>query len=150
MEENNGGTDTIHLYEAETDGMNDGRKEIEGWHVQLSCVNTKVLRATEPCFANDFYPKSENQTKPIAVTASNPPVKILVIGVGSSGSNTVDHMVTEGIGPVSFAALNTDVQALRRSRAPIRRQLGEQLTKVEVPGLTFPWDVQPRGTTVEI
>jgi cell division protein FtsZ len=38
-------------------------------------------------------------------------------------------MVAEGIGPVNFAALNTDVQALRRSRAPIRLQLGEHRTK---------------------
>lgn len=115
--------------DVESAAIESEQTELEGWRVQVSCVKTKVLRATEPCFAGDFYPKSEHQEKPIPVTASNPPVNVLVIGVGSSGSNTVDYMVAEGIGPVKFAAFNTDVQALRRSRAPIRLQLGERRTK---------------------
>ncbi len=55
--------------------------------------------------------------------------KIKVIGVGGSGGNAVNHMIEARIEGVEFLVANTDLQALRRSRAPIKLQLGARLTK---------------------
>ena len=54
---------------------------------------------------------------------------IKVIGVGGGGGNAVEHMIVQNIPGVEFICANTDVQALKRSSAPILIQLGEELTK---------------------
>src|SRR5512134_3015351 len=54
---------------------------------------------------------------------------IKVVGVGGAGCNAVNRMIEAGIGGVDFVAANTDLQALRLSRASIRVQLGGKLTK---------------------
>jgi cell division protein FtsZ len=43
--------------------------------------------------------------------------RIRVIGVGGSGNNAVNHMVSSGIKGVDFVAVNTDAQDLHRSLA---------------------------------
>lgn len=53
---------------------------------------------------------------------------IKVIGVGGGGSNAVNHMIDEGIRGVQFIAANTDVQALNKSQADIKVQIGPKLT----------------------
>jgi cell division protein FtsZ len=50
---------------------------------------------------------------------------IKVVGVGGAGGNAVDHMVREGVQGVEFIAANTDAQALGRSQAGIKMQLGQ-------------------------
>ena len=55
--------------------------------------------------------------------------KIIVIGVGGGGSNAVNRMIEAGIKGVQFIVVNTDVQALNDSRAPIKIQLGSELTR---------------------
>lgn len=57
------------------------------------------------------------------------PAKIKVIGLGGAGGNAVNRMIEAGLSHVEFIAANTDSQALRRNRAPVRLQLGEQITK---------------------
>ena len=59
--------------------------------------------------------------------ASN--AKIKVIGVGGGGGNAVQHMIDSELRGVQFVCANTDLQALNRSRAPFKVQLGEKLTK---------------------
>ncbi len=54
--------------------------------------------------------------------------KIKVIGVGGGGGNAVNRMIDAGVEGVEFIAANTDLQALRMSRAPIKIQLGVKLT----------------------
>ncbi len=54
---------------------------------------------------------------------------IKVIGVGGGGCNAVNHMLEEGIEGVDFLICNTDAQALRNSKVPIRIQLGVTLTE---------------------
>ena len=54
--------------------------------------------------------------------------KIKVIGLGGGGSNAVNRMIASRFTGVTFAVANTDAQALRASPAPIKIQLGEQLT----------------------
>jgi len=55
--------------------------------------------------------------------------KISVIGVGGGGCNMVNHMIQEGIYKVDLIVANTDLQALRVSKAPKKIQLGLELTK---------------------
>ena len=50
---------------------------------------------------------------------------IKVIGVGGAGGNAVEHMMREGVQGVDFICANTDAQALNRSQAPIKLQLGK-------------------------
>jgi cell division protein FtsZ len=50
---------------------------------------------------------------------------IKVIGIGGAGGNAVDHMIREGVNGVDFIAANTDSQALNRSIAVQRLQLGK-------------------------
>ena len=54
---------------------------------------------------------------------------IKVVGVGGCGGNAVEHMVTRGVSGVEFIAMNTDSQALKRSKAKHLLQLGATLTK---------------------
>lgn len=54
---------------------------------------------------------------------------IKVVGVGGGGSNAVNSMIEAGIQGVEFIAMNTDVQALDRSKATKRVQLGPSETR---------------------
>jgi cell division protein FtsZ len=53
---------------------------------------------------------------------------IKVCGVGGGGGNAVTRMIEEGLKDVEFIAINTDAQALKRSPAPCRIQIGVGLT----------------------
>jgi len=55
--------------------------------------------------------------------------RIKVMGVGGGGGNAVQHMIDSGLRGVHFICANTDVQALNRSTAPCKIQIGERLTK---------------------
>jgi len=59
----------------------------------------------------------------------NKKADIRIIGVGGGGSNAIETMIQEGIQGVQFIAVNTDNQALERSSADIKIQLGSKLTK---------------------
>lgn len=52
-----------------------------------------------------------------------------VIGLGGAGGNAVNRMVEAGVREVELVAANSDAQDLRRSRANIRVQLGESITR---------------------
>ena len=52
--------------------------------------------------------------------------RIKVIGIGGGGGNAVNRMIEAGIEGIEFLVANTDLQALKRSRAPIKIQLGSQ------------------------
>ena len=55
---------------------------------------------------------------------SCPPVRIKVIGVGGAGCNALNTMIMSGLARVDFIAANTDLQALDRSLASYKVQLG--------------------------
>ncbi len=61
-------------------------------------------------------------------------VNIKVIGVGGGGNNAVNRMVANGLQGVDFIAINTDKQALSRSEATIKIQIGSKLTKGQGAG----------------
>jgi cell division protein FtsZ len=54
---------------------------------------------------------------------------IRVVGVGGAGLNAVNRMIDAGISQVEFVALNTDIQQLRMSDAPIKLHIGRELTQ---------------------
>jgi cell division protein FtsZ len=54
--------------------------------------------------------------------------KIKVIGVGGGGGNAVNRMIDAGMEGIEFVVANTDLQALRMARAPMKIQLGVKLT----------------------
>jgi len=57
------------------------------------------------------------------------PVRIKVIGVGGAGCNAINTMIGSGLSRVEFIAANTDVQALSRSLASFKVQLGPERTR---------------------
>lgn len=54
---------------------------------------------------------------------------IKVMGLGGGGSNAVDRMIDFGLSGVDFIIANTDRQAMAFSQAPVRLQLGPELTR---------------------
>ena len=54
---------------------------------------------------------------------------IKVIGVGGAGNNAVNRMLDLGIKSVEFIAVNTDRQALTKSKASTKIQIGEKITR---------------------
>jgi cell division protein FtsZ len=55
--------------------------------------------------------------------------KIRVIGVGGGGGNAVNTMIKANLTGVEYIVANTDAQALQVSLAPIKIQLGNEITK---------------------
>jgi cell division protein FtsZ len=55
--------------------------------------------------------------------------KIKVVGVGGGGGNAINRMVEMGLKGAEFISINTDLQALQNSKAPVRLQIGSGITK---------------------
>lgn len=55
--------------------------------------------------------------------------KIKVVGIGGGGCNAINNMVDANLAGVDFIAINTDTQALAMSRAPVKIQIGNKLTR---------------------
>src|SRR3970282_454579 len=74
-----------------------------------------------------------NQTdKPSRITFADDDAngaRIKVVGVGGGAGNAVSRMIASGLSGVEFIAVNTDLQALRANRAPVKIQVGGKLTK---------------------
>ena len=54
---------------------------------------------------------------------------IKVVGVGGGGNNAVNTMVENNLGLIQFIAVNTDNDTLKLSKADVKLQIGEKLTK---------------------
>ena len=54
---------------------------------------------------------------------------IKVVGVGGGGGNMLNHMIDKNVKGIELIAANTDAQALYSNKAPIKIQLGKELTK---------------------
>ena len=59
----------------------------------------------------------------------SPVASIKVIGVGGGGNNAINRMINANITSAQFVAINTDKQALLMSKAELRLQIGEKLTR---------------------
>ncbi|MFH1009146.1 MAG: cell division protein FtsZ [Candidatus Latescibacterota bacterium] len=55
--------------------------------------------------------------------------RMKVVGVGGGGCNAVNRMISAGLAGMEFIAVNTDVQALERTLAAIKIQIGTEITR---------------------
>ena len=55
--------------------------------------------------------------------------KIRVVGVGGGGGNAINSMIDKRLQGVDFFAINCDMQALERNKAPNKIQIGKNLTR---------------------
>jgi len=55
--------------------------------------------------------------------------RIKVIGIGGAGNNAINRMVENGLRGAEFLAVNTDMQALNISKASVKIQIGEKITR---------------------
>ncbi len=55
--------------------------------------------------------------------------RIMVIGIGGSGKNAVNHMINSKVKGVTFISMNTDTQDLHHSLAEKKIHIGKNLTK---------------------
>ncbi|PIS28226.1 MAG: cell division protein FtsZ [Candidatus Marinimicrobia bacterium CG08_land_8_20_14_0_20_45_22] len=55
--------------------------------------------------------------------------KLKVIGIGGGGGNAINRMIESGLTGVDFIAINTDIQDLENNLAPIKIQIGKELTR---------------------
>jgi len=65
----------------------------------------------------------------IVLDEATAPARIKVFGVGGGGCNSVNRMIAAGLNGVEFVAANTDAQALSKCAAPVKLQLGMELTR---------------------
>lgn len=70
----------------------------------------------------DFDVLNENQQ-------DSSSIRIKILGIGGAGGNTVNSMIDSDLEGVSFVVANSDLQALRQSKAPNKIQLGVKTTK---------------------
>jgi cell division protein FtsZ len=77
--------------------------------------------------------EDENTTQsPVAVERARDhvqPARIKVMGVGGGGGNAVNRMIDAQLRGIEFIAVNTDLQALAKCRAPMKLQLGKLITR---------------------
>jgi cell division protein FtsZ len=73
--------------------------------------------------------KATNQKEETKSLSPNLGAKIRVIGVGGGGGNAVNTMIKANLTGVEYIVANTDAQALNASLAPIKIQLGHEITK---------------------
>lgn len=55
--------------------------------------------------------------------------KLKVVGVGGAGGNAINNMIASNLQGVEFIVVNTDLQALETSLAPLKVQIGANLTR---------------------
>src|SRR5690242_3466252 len=90
----------------------------------------------------DPEPKREERPRPKLEPLPEPPPRlhrvpepgayiavIRVVGVGGAGLNAVNRMIDADISQVEFVALNTDIQQLQTSDAPVKIHIGRELTE---------------------
>ena len=76
--------------------------------------------------------------------------RIRVIGVGGSGGNAVNHMISSHVQGVDFVAINTDGQDLHKNKAKRKIHIGKNLTRGLGAGMNVELGKQAAETREEI
>src|SRR3989338_7643876 len=93
-------------------------------HTLLASRNKRYLVITNikmPTVAKKIMPNISPEVEAFA--------RIKVIGIGGSGKNAVNHMVSSKVKGVEFIAINTDAQDLHNSQAKRKIHIGKNLTR---------------------
>jgi len=99
----------------------DGDVSVPSRQAEFGDIESVDLLEIGPADGSDDLLDFENETKLQAT--------IKVIGVGGGGGNALNTMIASGLSGVEFIAANTDAQALTHSLAPVRVQLGNEVTR---------------------
>jgi cell division protein FtsZ len=99
----------------------DGDVSVPSRQAEFGDIESVDLLEIGPADGSDDLLDFENETKLQAT--------IKVIGVGGGGGNALNTMIASGLSGVEFIAANTDAQALNHSLAPVRVQLGNEVTR---------------------
>ena len=89
----------------------------------------EILDVDRPAIAFAEPPPSPTRSAAEFDDASAYMAVIRVIGVGGAGMNALERMMEAGISQVDFIALNTDVQQLQASQAPVQIHIGQSITE---------------------
>ncbi len=93
---------------------------------------TEIKEAEALPAAPEAEPAEEARSDGLKFTLEEVPhsaIRIKVIGIGGCGGNIVDYMIANGVAGVEFACVNTDEQALKSSRAPVKLCMGQRVTQ---------------------
>lgn len=90
-------------------------------------LNLCMERGSGGTYMTDLIDGETNM--PFRIAEEDSVAVIKVIGVGGGGGNAINTMVESHLAGVEFITANTDMQALEKSRADIRLQLGPGITK---------------------
>ena len=77
----------------------------------------------------DDKPSDRQERRAGLEDAFHPGARIKVIGVGGGGGNAVERMISSRMEGIEFIVANTDQQALKKTTAPVKLQIGGKLTK---------------------
>ena len=91
--------------------------------------DNELIDDIEDLDENDPTLFEEDLESGIFLDEGTAPARIRVVGVGGGGCNSVNRMISAGLTGVEFIAANTDAQALVASMAPVKLQLGSELTR---------------------
>lgn len=97
-----------------------------------TCQTLKILPSIDGYRHKAAFPKLTASSRDMVIAeGSGSPCKIKVIGVGGGGGNAVNRMVesSTGIAGVEMWAVNTDAQALAKNLAPMKLNIGAQLSR---------------------
>ncbi len=89
----------------------------------------ELIEEIEDLEENETSLFEEDPMSGIVLDEGMAPARIRVVGVGGGGCNSVNRMISAGLTGVEFIAANTDSQALAASMAPLKLQLGSELTR---------------------
>ena len=79
-------------------------------------------------FANNGNTSAQDDSHNTKIVPSSV-AKIKVMGVGGGGCNAVNRMIESEVTGIEFWAINTDAQALEKSYASQKLQIGQKITK---------------------
>ncbi|HEX8743342.1 MAG TPA: cell division protein FtsZ [Thermoleophilaceae bacterium] len=85
-----------------------------------------------PVRGDDAYRGRYGREVPDPAASAPEPVLqpvLRVVGVGGAGVNAVNRMIEAGVEGVDFIAVNTDVQSLQQSSAPVTQHIGSDVTR---------------------